>query len=498
MNTQFSLHKLHMDGDKIMTVVCWALFLFSLALAPWHDTWIPALLVGLPAAIIPTVLAKLLPGNRVTRFAMATSFMAFCALHIHQGHGLVELHFGIFALLAFLVYYRDWSTIVVGAAVTAVHHVVFNFLQGADAGVYVFSNGASWNMVVVHAAYVVFETGVLIYLSLRGLKEALLSEELSEIGTHLTAQGEVIDLTYRKQNARTEFAGGFNKFMETVHGLVGKVSAGSASLAAAAEQVSVTSRETARTIGEQQSNTEQVATAISEMASSIQEVSHSAHSAAESTMQAHDGSLNGSEQMKRTQELIVSLAGEIQHAAETVTQLERESDSIGSVLEVIRGIAEQTNLLALNAAIEAARAGEQGRGFAVVADEVRTLASRTQESTSEIQNMIQRLQEGAGKAAQAMAHSRTQTEDVVRHSAEANEAFGLITSAMTTVNDMNNQIAVAVEQQSHVASDLSNNLSQISNLAQGASTNAAQSTQAIEDVAHLASDLNMAVNRFAV
>jgi methyl-accepting chemotaxis protein len=498
MNTQFSLHKLHMDGDKIMTAVCWALFLFSLALAPWHDTWVPALLVGLPAAIIPTALAKLLPGSLVTRFAMATSFMTFCALHIHQGHGLVELHFGIFALLAFLVYYRDWSTIVVGAAVTALHHVLFNYLQGAGASVYVFSHGASWNMVVVHAAYVVFETGVLIYLSLRGLKEALLSEELSEIGTHLTAQGEIIDLTYRKQNAHTEFAFGFNKFMETVHGLVGKVCAGSASLATAAEQVSITSRETARTIEEQQSSTEQVATAISEMASSIQEVSHSAHSAAESTMQAHDSSRNGSEQMKRTQKLIVSLAGEIQHAAETVTQLEHESDSIGSVLEVIRGIAEQTNLLALNAAIEAARAGEQGRGFAVVADEVRTLASRTQESTSEIQNMIQRLQEGAVKAAQAMAHSRIQTEDVVRHSAEANESFGLITSAMTTVNDMNNQIAAAVEEQSHVASDLSNNLSQISSLAQGASTNAAQSTQAIEDVAHLASDLNMAVNRFAV
>ena len=173
MNSQFSLHQLHIDGDKIMTVVCWVLFLFSFSLAAWHDTWVPAIVVGLPAAIVPTLLANLLPGSRVTRYAMATSFMTFCALHIHQGHGLVELHFGIFALLAFLVYYRDWSTIVVGAAVTAVHHVLFNYLQGADAGVFVFSQGASWSMVLVHAAYVVFESGVLIYLSLRALKEAL-------------------------------------------------------------------------------------------------------------------------------------------------------------------------------------------------------------------------------------------------------------------------------------------------------------------------------------
>ena len=498
MKTQFSLQQLHMDGDKIMTVVCWALFLFSMSLAPWHDTWTPALLVGLPAAIIPTLLAQLFPGSRITRYSMATSFMIFCALHIHQGHGMVELHFGIFALLAFLVYYRDWSTIVVGATVTAIHHVLFNYLQGAGFDVYVFSYGASWSMVLVHAAYVVFETGVLIYLSLRALKEAMLSEELSEIGTHLTAQSEVIDLTYRKADPRTEFAMGFNKFMETIHALVGKVSNGSASLATAAEQVSVTSRETTRTIEEQQSNTEQVATAISEMASSIQEVSTNAHAAAESTMQAHNTSRDGSERMKRTQQLIVGLADEIQHATDTVSQLERESDSIGKVLEVIRGIAEQTNLLALNAAIEAARAGEQGRGFAVVADEVRTLASRTQESTTEIQSMIQRLQEGAVKAAQAMTNSRTKTEDVVNHSAEANEAFSLIASAMTAVNDMNNQIAAAVEEQSHVATDLSRNLTQISSLAQGATTNAAQSTQAVEEVAHLASDLNMAVNRFAV
>jgi len=498
MNNQFSLHQLRVHGDKLMMTACWALFAFALALAGLYDTWTPALLIGLPAALVPTALAITMPGRRVTRFAMAASFMVFSALHIHQGHGMMELHFGIFVLLAFLLYYRDWATIVVGAAIIAVHHLSFNYLQEANAGVYLFTHRTGLDMVLVHAAYVVFESGVLIYMSILGLKEALQSEELHEIGAHLSVRGEKVDLTYRKQNARSEFAIGFNKFMDAVHGLVGKVGNASASLAAATEQVSATSREMTLTIADQQRNTEQVATTISEMAASIHDVSNSANAAAAATLKAHDGSRDGSERMHRTADLIAGLSGEIQHATDTVAQLEHESKSIGAVLDVIRSIAEQTNLLALNAAIEAARAGEQGRGFAVVADEVRTLASRTQQSTTEIQNMIQRLQEGSRNAAQAMAHSRAQTEEVVTHSMEAKEAFTLITSAMTTVNDMNNQIAAAVKQQSNVAADLSQSLVQISNLAQGTSTNSAQSAEAIEEVARLAVGLNSAVNRFLV
>ncbi|SFB79573.1 methyl-accepting chemotaxis protein [Marinospirillum celere] len=140
-NTEaFSMHGLHSSGDYLMVWVQWLLFLIALSLASWYGTWTEALIIGLPAALVPSVLTWMLPGNRITRVSQGLAFMVWAALHIHQAHGLIEMHFGIFVLLAFLLYYRDWLPIVAAAALIAIHHLSFNFLQEADAGVYVFEH----------------------------------------------------------------------------------------------------------------------------------------------------------------------------------------------------------------------------------------------------------------------------------------------------------------------------------------------------------------------
>ncbi len=269
-------------------------------------------------------------------------------------------------------------------------------------------------------------------------------------------------------------------------------------IASASEQMTSVTENSKRSLNEQNAQTEQVATAMNEMVVTIQEVARSASSAAESANSADSEAATGNQVMAESITSINTLAQEVQRTFDFITKLKEESDSIGAVLDVIRGIAEQTNLLALNAAIEAARAGEQGRGFAVVADEVRTLASRTQESTQEIQDMIERLQAGANEAVNVMQEGRNRAEISVGQSAKAGNALQSIASVVDNIKDMNMHIATAAEQQSATADEINRNVVNISNFANETASGAEQSAKAAEDLSHLAIQLQDIVKRFKV
>ncbi|MEW6648491.1 MAG: methyl-accepting chemotaxis protein [Pseudomonadota bacterium] len=202
--------------------------------------------------------------------------------------------------------------------------------------------------------------------------------------------------------------------------------------------------------------------------------------------------------MGQTIRAINTLAGEVEQAASAMQQLESDSRNIGAVLDVIRGVAEQTNLLALNAAIEAARAGEQGRGFAVVADEVRVLAQRTQKSTQEIESMIGQLQEAAVAAARTMEKGRARAQETVTQARSAGESLDAIASAVGVISDMNTQIASAVEEQSAVAEELNKNISNISHIAEMSAEGSHQTAAASADIRRLADELEALVGRFKV
>ncbi|MGE0080986.1 MAG: methyl-accepting chemotaxis protein [Thiohalomonadaceae bacterium] len=280
--------------------------------------------------------------------------------------------------------------------------------------------------------------------------------------------------------------------------LVGKVLRSTKQVATAAEELSAVSEQTNHGINEQLAQTDQIATAINEMSATVQEVARSAASTSEATRDAQQQSHTGHDVVQETVRTINALAGEMRSAAGAVRTLGQDSEDIGKVLDVIRAVAEQTNLLALNAAIEAARAGEQGRGFAVVADEVRTLAGRTQKSTQEIQAMIERLQAGAREAVQAMETSESRTNEGVSMAARAGQALESITRSVNTIADMSAQIAAAAEEQSVVAEEINRNITQI---AQVSDQNAAASTQTASsstELARLAEELNGMVAVFRV
>lgn len=318
---------------------------------------------------------------------------------------------------------------------------------------------------------------------------------------HDIAEGEG-DLTQRLEikgkDEVAELSSGFNTFMSRVQELVGQVAGSTSQLASAAEEMSLIVDQTKQGIQQQSNETEQVATAMNEMVATVQEVASHADSAAQMAQQADSQAVTGKNVVARTVQSIEQLAAEVNKASDVIHGLERDSEAIGAVLDVIQGIAEQTNLLALNAAIEAARAGEQGRGFAVVADEVRSLASRTQSSTQEIQAMIERLQVGARDAVAVMKNGTSQAEDSVHQAAEAGSSLEEITNAVANISQMNTQIADASRQQGTVAEEINHNISNITQVAEASANSTEDMARSSLALAELASSLQNMVSRFKI
>lgn len=264
----------------------------------------------------------------------------------------------------------------------------------------------------------------------------------------------------------------------------------------AAETLNAVSDQASSGVEQQRSETQQVATAMNEMTATVHEVARNTAAAAEAASHADEEVGGGSKVVKQTIASISKLADEVRKGAEVISRLEQDSNNIGAVLDVIKAIAEQTNLLALNAAIEAARAGEQGRGFAVVADEVRTLAQRTQESTREIQQMIEKLQQGAQDAVRVMHEGRSQAEASVNQAGQAGHSLDTIHAAVSTIHDMTTQIASAAEEQSAVAEEINRNIINIGHVVDQAASGMEETAGASDELTRLAEQLQSVVARF--
>lgn len=290
----------------------------------------------------------------------------------------------------------------------------------------------------------------------------------------------------------------FNGMAAQFESLIKQISQATVQLASAAEEMATVSRHSSSNVQRQHAETDQVAVAMNEMSVTVQEVAANAARASGAASDTDKQANTGHKVVSSVSEAITRLASEIEESSEAINRVANDSKAIGTVLDVIKGVAEQTNLLALNAAIEAARAGEQGRGFAVVADEVRTLASRTQQSASEIEKMISQLQQGAESAVHTMERSRERARSGVEMSEEAATALASITRAVSTISDMNMQIAAAVEQQSATSEEMNRSITRIRGLAEETAAGTDQTTTASEELAHLASELQQHTQRFRV
>lgn len=314
-------------------------------------------------------------------------------------------------------------------------------------------------------------------------------------------QGEG-DLTQRlhidSRNELGQIATGFNTFLTRLQGMISEVVGSVQKVSDASEHTADIAIRTDKGVQTQLAEIELVATAVHEMTATAQDVARNATQAAEAASHADRAANQGRHIVQDTGATITELAGEIGRAVDVVQTLARDSENIDAILVTIRSIAEQTNLLALNAAIEAARAGEQGRGFAVVADEVRNLAQKTQQATGEIQQMIQQLQNGTRDVVQVMEQSQSRTQRSVEQADAAAEALQAITQAVSLINDMNNQIASAAEEQSAVAEDINRNVTNIGQVAQDVAGGAEEASQASAGLTRLAEQQRRLINQFKV
>lgn len=310
------------------------------------------------------------------------------------------------------------------------------------------------------------------------------------------------DLTIRIDvNSRDELgelASHVNHFMEKLQRVVSDVLRNTAEVSQAAETLLEVSSTSQRAADEQSHAITMVVTAVNELTMAIQEVSRNTSNTAQNTRDAANTTEDGQNRIQVAVSQVKSLADRVTQAAETMASLESEAKQVTSVIDVIRGVAEQTNLLALNAAIEAARAGEQGRGFAVVADEVRTLASRTQQSTGDIQGMLGQLQKGVQQAVASMNASANMTIDAVMSANQAGESLAGIGSAVREISDMTMQIASAVEQQSSVTSEIDKNLVQINTLAMNTAQDASRTATESQRLNELSINLRNLLAQFKV
>lgn len=450
------------QANKIFKLVLFGQALLSFIIAGFTNTWAEAIIGSAIIISLPLLLLYSSPHARITRIVIGIAIQLFAALHIQQSYGLPEMHFEIFAVMAFTVLYRDWQVVAASVATVAVHHVLFFLLQSSGVPVYVFlAEYVKFYILLIHAGFAVAEGAVLIWISNISKREAEFSDSIIESVSEMLKDERYVDLTVELDRNNKDLTP-FINMVTAFRGLSSEAKQISNQVAGMSQRVSKNTRHIKELSDSNMDQVHQIASATEQLAVTNDEVSrrtldvnalsHAARGKTETAATAID---------KAVSEVNI-LNKELRETGAKVNQLAERSAKIETVMESIRSISDQTNLLALNAAIESARAGEHGRGFAVVADEVRQLAIKTRENTEYISDITSGLIEDADASVEAMTASISMVENVVNIASESKDIMIEANQAIDELAENMESVAEAVKEQSSVSTSISQSLQLLS------------------------------------
>lgn len=504
LKRKFDEDFVHADKVVLTTIIAYAVivsFLTSLQ----NGYYVLGIVGGGLVAGISFIAVKAFAGTLMSRLILATALTAMMAITIQQSNGLGEGHFLFFLNFTILIRYRDITPLITLVAATVLHHITLTYCQSIGVEAFgepliIFSWGGQTDLgllapLIYHVVIAVLGAVIATYYIYEG-NTKFLEANCVILAVEKAADG---DLTARADTmVKTSLVNDVNDFFERLSSFMRSTNNTANSLTDLAEEEASSAEERHQQAQKQQEQVIMVATSVHEMSSATQEIARNAEQTAASIGAAAETSEEGRKLAQSFNQSIHKLADNVSHASQRIGELEQSSSQIHGIVSSIRAISEQTNLLALNAAIEAARAGEQGRGFAVVADEVRVLSQRTHTSTEEIGKMVDAFQASTSAAVETMVECSKLSESSVKDATEAANNFDEIAGSMSQINDMATQIATAAEEQTVVTEDINKNTTYIREVSDLFLDGARKSAEEAEDLRKLALEIATNLGRYRV